>query len=112
MWDLPKGKIEKGETINEAAIREVCEETGLKDLTIVKDLNCTYHIYKSGSNWIIKKTYWFEMTTSQKGDLKPAIEEGISQAVWKDAKDAYSAINSSYISLKETFSEYFLKQIT
>src|SRR5690606_3640344 len=59
-WDLPKGKIEGIETIEETALREVMEETGVAGLKIVKPLETTYHIFKRNGRYKIKITYWFE----------------------------------------------------
>jgi len=56
---LPKGKIDKGETTSEAAVREVREETGLKNIEIIGQLPDTFHIYNQKGKWLLKKTYWF-----------------------------------------------------
>ena len=58
VWDLPKGKIDYGESDEKAAIREVCEETGVCDLTLVKRLEPTYHIYFSNNEAYLKETHW------------------------------------------------------
>ena len=61
-WDLPKGKIEKGESLEQAAVREIEEETGLKELVIEKFLNNTFHIYtERNGEKILKTTYWFHV---------------------------------------------------
>ena len=60
-WDLQKGKAENKETIDQTALREVEEETGVEDLKITKPLEITYHIFKRNDKYFIKKTYWFEM---------------------------------------------------
>lgn len=86
VWDLPKGKLEKGETIPECAVREVEEETGLKGLKIISDLCETYHEYSEGSKQIGKTTYWFLMNgeTVTKQKLIPQREEGITELKWKE----------------------------
>ena len=81
-WDLPKGKAENNENIAETAIREVKEETGIKDLTITQPLQITYHIFKKKKSYVIKITYWFEMKSLQDNILIPQIEEGITRAEW------------------------------
>ena len=70
-WDLPKGKAEKNEIISETALREVEEETGIKNLSIIKPLDKTYHIFKRGGKNYLKSTYWFEMKSDFNGKFKP-----------------------------------------
>ena len=72
-WDLPKGKIEKGEGIKKAAIREVKEECGIKKLKILKELPSTYHTYFMEEKAILKRTYWFEMSCGDDSKLVPQI---------------------------------------
>ena len=81
-WDLPKGKTEISETIDQTALREVEEETGIKGLQITKPLEITYHIFKRNNKYQIKKTYWFEMFSDYTGDLKPQLSEGITKVKW------------------------------
>ena len=80
-WDLPKGKIDKGESPEEAAVREVQEETGLKNILLGKHILDTYHTYELKGKRILKKTYWFEMKTTDM-QLIPQQEEDIEQAEW------------------------------
>ncbi len=81
-WDLPKGKIDKGEKKKAAAIREVMEETGIKNLEIISKYKKTYHTYRlPNGKRILKYTYWYLMQ-SGKEDLIPQAEEDIEQAVW------------------------------
>lgn len=84
-WDLPKGKIEKGESIREAAIREIEEETGLHDLEISSKAATTYHTYteRNGTK-VLKITHWFHMISHGSEAPTPQIEEGITEATWKD----------------------------
>jgi 8-oxo-dGTP pyrophosphatase MutT (NUDIX family) len=91
-WDLPKGKQDKGETIDETALREVNEETGVADLKIVNKISlyawqqpCTYHCYTEREKRLIKATHWFEMRCPDQA-LVPQAEENIEMAVWADAK--------------------------
>ncbi len=80
-WDLPKGKIDAGETKETAALREVQEETGLKNLQLIDFLTETYHTYKENKTRILKRTYWYMMRTDEM-ELTPQTEEDIEQAVW------------------------------
>lgn len=87
-WDLPKGKIEKNEKTVDAAAREVEEECGLENLKITNKIPfITYHIYSLKDKWILKPTYWFEMTLEAKQNLKPQKEEDITEAIWVEKKD-------------------------
>lgn len=102
IWDLPKGKIEKGESPQQAAIREVEEETGIENLTIVKPLANSWHIYPWKETTILKQTYWFLMKSDFREVLTPQINEDITEAQWLSPADATLALNSSYRSLRET----------
>jgi 8-oxo-dGTP pyrophosphatase MutT (NUDIX family) len=84
-WDLPKGKMEKGESREESAVREIEEETGLKDVELVRFINTTYHIYiERNGDKVLKCTHWFEMNFSGEDTSKPQIEEGITEVAWKN----------------------------
>ena len=80
-WDLPKGKIDKGESPEQAAVREVQEETGLENVILGAHIIDTYHTYELKDKRILKKTYWFEMKTTDM-QLIPQQEEDIEQAEW------------------------------
>jgi 8-oxo-dGTP pyrophosphatase MutT (NUDIX family) len=81
-WDLPKGKIQNGESKKDAAIREVKEECGLKKIEITGKKQITFHIGRSKGEKFIKKTFWYEMFTEDDSELKPARNEGITKAIW------------------------------
>ena len=85
-WDLPKGKAEHKETIDETALREVSEETGVSGLKITKPLDITYHIFKRNDQYFIKITYWFEMYSEFDGKLLPQEKEGITKVKWVSPK--------------------------
>lgn len=85
-WDLPKGKAEHKETIDETALREVSEETGVSGLKITKPLDITYHIFKRNDQYFIKITYWFEMYSEFDGELLPQEKEGITKVKWVSPK--------------------------
>jgi len=99
-WDLPKGKAERNETIEETAIREVTEETGVNGLKITKPLDITYHIFKRNGRYKIKITYWFEMKTSFDGNLYAQEEEGITKVAWLNNDQANKALENSYANIK------------
>ncbi|WP_179376688.1 NUDIX hydrolase [Winogradskyella wichelsiae] len=99
-WDLPKGKAERNETIEETAIREVEEETGVEGLKIVKAIPTTYHIFKRHGKLRIKITHWFEMKTSFNGQLFPQEKEGITKVEWLDDKASQKALENSYANIR------------
>lgn len=102
-WDLPKGGIEKDETIEETATREVEEETGCKNLKINKRLQKTFHIFKRNGEYKLKITYWFSMTTSYKGALNGQAEEGIEKVVWVNKNEIPELLKNSYQNIKLLF---------
>ena len=77
--DLPKGHIEKGENPEQAALREVEEETGIGKLHIVKELPSTWHCYLEHEEWKLKRTYWYLMESEETIQPKPQTEEGITE---------------------------------
>ena len=99
-WDLPKGKAEKNENIAETALREVEEETGIKNLSIIKPLDKTYHIFKRGGKNYLKSTYWFEMKSDFTGKLKPQNKEGITRVEWIGIENLSSILPKSYANIR------------
>lgn len=102
-WDLPKGGIEKGELIEETALREVEEETGIDGLTITKKLQKTYHVFKRNGVYKLKVTHWFEMISDSLSQPKGQVEEGIEQAVWLNQEQVKDALKNSYENIKLLF---------
>ena len=107
-WDLPKGKKERLESMKMAAIREVEEETGVKNLKITHQLGRTYHVYNWNAKLKLKLTKWYIMETDYDGKLKPQKKEGIDKAVWLTKKKAILALQSSYANIKELFPDGML----
>jgi len=100
-WDLPKGGTESKESIEETAMREVEEETGVTGLKVTKALGTTYHIFKRRGRYRIKITYWFEMTTTYDGKLYPQEKEGITKVKWLNEKKVKKAMDNSYANIKQ-----------
>jgi 8-oxo-dGTP pyrophosphatase MutT (NUDIX family) len=100
-WDLPKGKLEKGENIKECAIREVEEECHMSQLKIVGDLPSTYHCYPYKGAWAFKTTYWYKMTSDYEGELIPQAEEGIEKVEWLNKTELQKVHENTYLSIKE-----------
>jgi len=102
-WDLPKGGTEKNETMEETAIREVEEETGVSGLKITNKLQKTYHVFKRNGRYKLKVTYWYEMQTKFSGTPQGQEEEGIEKVAWIDPKDIPLVLNNSYENIKLLF---------
>lgn len=102
-WDLPKGGKKRFEKIEAAAIREVEEETKVRNLEIDQFLQVTYHIMKRKGKYRLKETYWYKMKTSFKGELVPQKEEGITKVKWKNAEKTDKALQKSYANIRELF---------
>ena len=103
-WDLPKGGIEKGEVIEETAIREVEEETGCKNLKIVQKLDKTYHVFiNNNGKYKLKMVQWFEMVTDYDGPLVCQEEENIEKVVWLNPDQVKEALHNSYENIKLLF---------
>lgn len=110
-WDLPKGKAEKGETIEETALREVEEETQVEGLRINRFLQRTFHIINRGDNdkkYKLKETYWYEMKTDFEGELIPQKDEGITKVKWKNFEKTQKALRKSYENIKLLFPKEYL----
>ena len=99
-WDLPKGKAEKNENISQTALREVEEETGIKNLSIIKPLDKTYHIFKRGKTNYLKTTYWFEMKSDYNGKFKPQKKEGITRVEWIGVENLSFILPKSYANIR------------
>ena len=104
-WDLPKGGMEKGEEIENTAIREVEEETGVTNLVIADKLQKTYHIFKRNGIYKLKITQWFEMRTNFEGTPIGQTEEGIEKVAWLNPDEIKEALKNSYENIKLLFEE-------
>jgi len=107
-WDLPKGGIEKGELLENTAMREVEEETGVNGLSISHKLQKTYHVFRRNSKYKLKITHWYEMQSDFEGTPKGQIEEGIEKVAWLNPEQVKEALKNSYENIKLLFEEEVL----
>ena len=99
--DLPKGHIEKGETPEVAALREVEEETGIGNLKIVKELPSTWHCYFEHEAWSLKRTFWYIMSTTETIQPKPQTEEGITEIKLIGNEDIEDFLKNTFRNISE-----------
>jgi len=102
-WDLPKGKLDTGESIEECAIREVKEETGLRQLMLVKFINTTLHEYIDPytKKEVTKETHWFKMTAPNNQELIPQSDEDIQEIEWVNNKKLQEKLQNTYTNIIE-----------
>jgi 8-oxo-dGTP pyrophosphatase MutT (NUDIX family) len=105
-WDLPKGKIDDGETLEQCAVREVEEETGLTKIELLSPLLTTYHTYHEGSKFILKESYWYNMKVSGKQNLQPQTEEDILEIKWVTTKEAEKLFPECFPSVIDVIKEF------
>jgi 8-oxo-dGTP pyrophosphatase MutT (NUDIX family) len=95
-WDLPKGKLDNGESLEDCALREVTEETGVGGLTLQKFLLVTEHTYEERGVPILKETHWWLMSTKGRQPLIPQTEEDITELRWIGASDLGIILQNTY----------------
>lgn len=99
MWDLPKGKLDKGENSKVAATREIDEETGVKAL--IRDKICTtWHTYTLNNSRILKRTKWYLFDCIDDTKMSPQAEEQIEKLDWYEPADVKPLLIKSYSSIR------------
>jgi 8-oxo-dGTP pyrophosphatase MutT (NUDIX family) len=96
-WDLPKGKLDPGESLEACALREVREEVGIARLTLLAPAGTTVHGYPEGERYAVKRTHWFLMETPETA-FEPEAAEGIEAAEWVPWNEAMRRLG--YASLR------------
>lgn len=102
-WDLPKGGVEKKEEIEQTAMREVEEETGVNQLRITNKLQKTYHVFKRNGVYKLKVTHWFEMHSDFEGTPQGQLDEGIEKVAWIHPDAIPEILKNSYENIKLLF---------
>jgi 8-oxo-dGTP pyrophosphatase MutT (NUDIX family) len=105
-WDLPKGKLDKGETLEQCAVREVEEETGLQNILLQKALLTTYHTYHESGKFILKESYWYTMIIIDKQTLIPQTEEDISEVRWVKNTQLPELMKNTFPSIKDVLAAF------
>ncbi len=98
-WDLPKGKLDPGESLETCAVREVQEETGLQDVHIEAPLLITYHTYDESGKHILKESHWYLMKAPGQQPLVPQSEEQITTLEWVPASAVNKYSNNTFPSI-------------
>lgn len=105
-WDLPKGKIDKGEKVKDGAVREVEEECNIKVKREMK-ICSTWHTYTRNSKRVLKKNTWYLMSIIDESKMAPQIEEDIEEVRWMLPREANHALYNSFPSIRYVFQRYY-----
>jgi mutator protein MutT len=106
-WDLPKGKLDDGETIEECAVREVEEETGLKDIQLGELIGTTTHRYTERNMDIEKETHWFAMKVNGVQNLVPQLSEDITELKWVNEHELEPYLSNTFANIIEIVEKYY-----
>jgi 8-oxo-dGTP pyrophosphatase MutT (NUDIX family) len=109
-WDMPKGKLDDGESIEQCALREVEEETGLATLLLEQKLQITYHTYKIGSQEVIKPSHWYLMKFTGTENPVPQTEEDITEIRWVNKEEATDLLALMFPSIREMVEKFYLNK--
>lgn len=104
-WDLPKGKVDEGESLEECALREVMEETGLPMPGLGGRICVTYHTYREAGRHFLKESHWYSMTVEGVPGLVPQTEEDITDIAWLDREGVKNALPQAYPSIRDVIVE-------
>lgn len=107
-WDMPKGKLDEGETIEACALREVEEETGISNLRLCEKLQTTYHTYAFQGKTVLKPSHWYKMECTGTEELVPQTEEDITELLWANKVKAAELAKKAFPSIREMIEKYYL----
>ncbi|MBC7554275.1 MAG: NUDIX domain-containing protein [Taibaiella sp.] len=100
-WDLPKGKLDKGEQIEACALREVCEETGLNMLCLGPKITETWHLYPEKGKNFVKHTTWYRMEGTSMETFLPQAEEDIQEVLWVNTGKLLPFVSNTYKAIRD-----------
>jgi 8-oxo-(d)GTP phosphatase len=108
-WDLPKGKLDKGENFKITAKREVEEETGVK-IKLKRRITTTWHTYAIRNKPILKRNKWYAMECLDDSNMKPQKGENIEKVVWMSDDKVATVLKKSYRSIRYLMEVYYKQQ--
>lgn len=111
VWDIPKGKVDEGETIKNAAVREVEEECGISGVKLKDLILTTFHTYNYHGTPTLKRTFWYSMNYKGPRALIPQLEEGITEVRWLRKQQIKKVRKNTFASILEVVDFYFGKQV-
>jgi 8-oxo-dGTP pyrophosphatase MutT (NUDIX family) len=110
VWDLPKGKAENGETIQETAQREVEEECSI-EVSLRKEFYISYHTYLHKNRRVLKRTYWYNMDLVSDANMAPQKEENIEKIKWMNRKQMHKAMLLTYSSIQNVLDHVLSQEL-
>lgn len=108
-WDIPKGHLERNESLNECVVREIKEETGFNPQQTILALKPSYHIYRIGEKWILKETHWYVFSYMGKDKAVPLKAEEITEVRWFSREEIKYVYQNTWPSISDVIHEAFTK---